>query len=174
MFQLVSTKYFLACMALRCLFLSASLRGPCLFSSPCLGRFCGHGAVSLPDTHPPLAVHCPRLCCCFHTFPLLCGFVNQSVLLCQCFNACLYVFLCLPHVTFCQFFVVSFFFLPGPPSYMCLPVVLPSKALLRNLSQIASMKTRATIFSTCSRPPKTWGGLLVQKFHGNLHEAVLG
>ena len=134
----------------------------------------GVAAVALPDTHPPLAVHCPRLCCCSHTFPLLYDFVDQSVLLCQRSHACLYISLCVPHVAFCLFLTVSFFFLPGPPSYMRLPVVLPSKALLRNLSQIASMKTRATIFSTCSRSLKTWGSLLVQKLHGNLHEAVLG
>ena len=101
-------------------------------------------------------------------------FVNQSILLCQCFHACLYNSLCLPHVTLCLFLIVSFFFLPGPPSHVYLPVVLPSKALLRNLSQITSMKTRAAVFSTCSRSLKTWGGLLVQKFHGNLHEAALG
>ena len=132
MFQFVSTNDFLACMALHCLFLSASLHGPCLFSSPCLGRFCGHAAVSLPDTHthPPLAVHCPRLCCCSHIFPLLYGF-------CQSVSFALPVLSCLPlcFLVFapCYFLSVlhcSFFFLPGPPSYMCLPVVLPSIAIL--------------------------------------------
>ena len=166
-------------MALRCLCCSASLHGPCLFSSPCLRRFCGHAAVSLPDTHTHTHTLLSRCVArasvvVLTPSPSCVDFVNQSVLLCQYFHACIYVSLCLPHVTFCQFFVVSFFFLPGPPSYMCLPAVLPSKALLRNLNQIASMKTRATVFSTCSQSLKTWGGLLVQKFHGNLHEAVLG
>ena len=161
-------------MALRCLFLSASLHGPCLFSSPCLGRFCGHAAVSLPDTHPPLAVHCLRLCCCSHTFPPLVWILSiNQFCVASAFMLALTLPCVCPMLLFCQFLIVSFF-LPGPPSYMCLPVVLPSKALLRNLGQIASMKTRATIFSTCSRSLKTWGGLLVQKLHGNLHEAVLG
>ena len=78
MFQFVSTNYLLACMALRCLFLLHRSMVLVCFPSPCLGRFCGRAAVSLPETHPLLAVHCPCLCCCSHTFPLLYGF-RQSI-----------------------------------------------------------------------------------------------
>ena len=133
-------------MVLRCLFLSASLHGPCLFFHSLFGTFLW-ACCRFPSRHTPSsrgAFPAPLLL--FSHLPPPCmDFVNQSVLLCQCFHACLYTSLRAPRVSFCLFLIVSFF-LPGPPSYMCLPVVLPAKALLCNLSQIASTKTRATIF----------------------------
>ena len=70
------------------------------------------------DTHPPLAVHCPRLCCCSHTFPLLYGF-------CQSISFALPVFSCL-----------SLYFLVFAPCYFlsvphCFLLLLAQSTLLR-------------------------------------------